>query len=147
MKKVFYIALAGIGVCMLAYCGNTRPDGGTTTTVGGTTGTTVAMTTTTVSRFDDTEWQNVLNTLKECLKAEQANSIPSTKLEAGKALALAAKFMKANLSIPQYGFTRNDINLYVQRARMMFEAVSNDPTSTAAQKNEAKAEIAKLSSI
>ncbi len=145
MKKIFTIAIIGAALLPLTFCGNARGDNtatGSTNVV-----TAVSTTTTTIDRFDDTEWQNVLATLKQYLRAEQNNPIPENKINAGKALALAAKFMKQNMSEPRYGFTRADIDMYVQRARMLFENVVNDPTSTSAQKQEAKAEIAKLSGI
>lgn len=145
MKKIFTIAIIGAALLPLAFCGQQRPE--TTTTLGGTTATTVGTTATTLSRFDDTAWQNVLATLKQCLKAEQANSNPATKLDAGKALVLAAKFMKVNMSETRYGFQRSDIDLYVQRAKMMFEAVINDPSASSSQRAEAKSEEAKLSAI
>lgn len=146
MKKLLLI----VNVILLAVfvsCGQEKPDD----TVTGDTAVTPDDTTDTVviedSRFDDTEWQNVLAVLQETLEAERANSTPDTVLNAGKALVLAAKFIKENMVTVEYGFTDDDIATYKNYATLKFNTVINHASATAEQKAEAEAELAKISML
>lgn len=91
--------------------------------------------------FDNTEWLNVLAVLQQYLTAEQADPTMENKIQAGKALLLAAKFIQENMEIEEYGFTEEDVEKYVNYANMKFNAVITGKKSTADEIAEAQAAL------
>lgn len=152
MKKVFSVMLFAALLLPLTFC-TEKPDvePGASTTEAGTTVETIDTVTTTVGdeaaieiddKFDNTEWLNVLAVLQESLEAESSSSTIKNKLAAGEALVLAAKYIKENMSVADYGFTQDDIDTYVNYANMKFNEVIEDPKATELQIAEANQMIA-----
>ena len=140
MKRITIISLSVIFSIVLVSCGSEKKPEKKPVTVQQTKATHD-------KKFDNTAYKNVIAVLKEALDKEKQQATVENKLEAGRAFALVAKFVKKNMKEPRYGFTKDDLDTYKVAAMRRFTDVANSPVSSEELKNEANAEKAALDNI